>query len=69
MKDLQALLRYYQMRYGISPDEFFARKIKDQNHTWDDEETYFDWISALQAAAEMEKEIVALEGILARADG
>ena len=69
LKDLQALLRYYQMRYGISPDEFFARKIKDRDHTWDDEETYFDWISALQAAAEMEKEIVALEGILARADG
>jgi hypothetical protein len=69
LRDLQTLIRYYQTRYGMSPDEFYARKIKDQGHTWDDEETYFDWISILQNAEEMEKEITALEEILARADG
>lgn len=69
MRELRALVRYYQTRYGMSADEFYAQKIKDQDHTWTDEETYFDWISARQAAEEMEKEIVALEEILAHADG
>lgn len=68
LRELRALVRYYQTRYGMSPEEFYARKIKDQDHTWDDDETYFDWVSALQAVAEMEGEIIALEEILARAD-
>lgn len=69
LRELKVLVRYYQTRYGMSSEEFYARKIKDQDHTWDDEETYFDWTSALQAAEEMEKEIISLEEILARADG
>lgn len=69
VKEFRTLTRYYQMRYGMSAEEFYARKIKDQDHAWEDEETYFDWISALQAAEEMEKEIISLEEILARANG
>lgn len=69
VKELRALIRYYQVRYGMSAGEFYTRKIKDQDHTWEDEETYFDWASALQAAEEMEKEIISLEEILARANG
>ena len=61
VKELRALTRYYQMRYGMSAEEFYTRKIKDQDHTWEDEETYFDWTSALQAAEEMEREVVALQ--------
>lgn len=68
MRELRALVRYYQIRYGMSAEEFYARKIKDQDHTWDDEETYFDWTSTLQAAEEMGNEIISLEEILARAD-
>jgi len=45
--------------------EFYAQKIKDKDHTWADEETYFDWVGALQEAEEMKKEIAALEEILA----
>ena len=69
LRELHALIRYYQKRYGMSVNEFYARKIKDQDHTWEDEETHFDWVSALQAAEEMEKEILGLEEILAHADG
>lgn len=69
LRELKALVRYYQTRYGMSSEEFYVRKIKNQDHTWDDEETYFDWTSALQAAEEMGKEIISLEEILARADG
>jgi hypothetical protein len=60
-KELRALVRYYQVRYGMSAEEFYERKIKDQGHTWEDEETYFDWTSALQAAEEMDREVVALQ--------
>lgn len=69
LRELRALVRYYQTRYGMSVDEFYARKIKDQDHTWTDEETHFDWVSAIQATGEMEEEIVALEEIIAHADG
>ena len=69
LRELRALTRYYQTRYGMSANEFYTRKIKDQDHTWADEETYFDWLSALQAAEEMESEVAALEEILAHADG
>lgn len=69
LRELRALVRYYQTRYGMSADEFYAQKIKDRDHIWTDEETYFDWVSATQAAEVMEKEIVALEEILAHADG
>jgi hypothetical protein len=69
LKELRVLVRYYQTRYGMSVDEFYARKVKDQDHAWVDEETYFDWGSAIQATEEMEKEIVALEEIIAHADG
>lgn len=68
LRELRVLVRYYQIRYGMSADEFYARKIENQDHAWDDEETYFDWVSALQAVAEMEGEVIALEEILARAD-
>lgn len=69
LRELRALVRYCQTRYGMSADEFYAQKIKDQDHTWADEETYFDWVSAIQATEEMEKEILALEELLAHADG
>ena len=68
LKELRVQIRYYQTRYGMSAEEFYDRRIGNQDHTWDDEETHFDWISALQSAEDMEKEIVAIEEILARAD-
>lgn len=68
-RELRALIRYNQTRYGMSAEEFYNRKIKDQGHTWEDEETYFDWLSAHHALEEMEQEIVALEEILAHAEG
>lgn len=69
LRELRVLARYYQTRYGMSVDEFYAQKIKDQDHTWADEETHFDWVNALQSAEEMESEILALEEIIAHADG
>ena len=68
LREFRALVRYYRTRYGMSADEFYARKIKDRDHTWADEETHFDWVGALQAVEEMEKEIIALEEILAHED-
>ncbi len=68
-RELRTLVRYYQTRYGISADEFYTKKIESQDHTWADEETYFDWISAIQGTEAMEKEIAALEETLAHADG
>ncbi|MSS71429.1 MAG: hypothetical protein EXS64_08060 [Candidatus Latescibacteria bacterium] len=65
----QERVKYCQTRYHMSADEFYAQKIKDKSHTWAEEETYFDWVSAIQGAEEMEKEIAALEEILAHADG
>lgn len=64
----QSLFRYYQSRFRISPEEFYASRIQGKDHTWEDEETYFDWISSLQMVREMDEEIEKLQEILARVE-
>ena len=65
----QERVEYCRKHYDMSAAEFYVRKIRNKNHTWADEETYFDWVTAIQGAEEMETEIAALEEILAHADG
>jgi len=56
-RELRALIRYNQTRYRMSVEAFYSQRIKDQDHTWEDEETYFDWLSAHHALEEMEQEM------------
>ena len=64
----QSVFRYYQSRFRISPEEFYASRIQRKDHTWEDEETYFDWITSLQMVREMDEEIQKLQEILARVE-
>jgi len=41
---------------------------RGKDHTWEDEETYFDWITSLQMVREMDEEIEKLQEILARVE-
>lgn len=65
---LRLRIRDHESRYGITVKAFYEQKIKDRDHTWEEEEIYFDWIGALQSLEEMEREIAALEKLLAHAD-
>ena len=57
----------YRQRYGMDAETFHSTHIANRDHSWEDEETYFDWVTALQVVVEMDEEIVRLEKILARA--
>jgi len=61
-------LNYFQQRYGMSIDEFYRARILDKRHSWDDEDTHFDWVAAQQELQEIETEIIKLEAMLAHAD-
>ncbi|MFQ6092200.1 MAG: hypothetical protein ACE5OR_05890 [bacterium] len=64
----KSLISYYQKRYGMTGEEFYRTKIENKSHGWEEEETYFDWITAQQEAEEMEREIAKLEDILSHGD-
>lgn len=68
VKALRALIRYNETRYALTAEAFYDQKIKDRDHTWEEEETYFDWINAQQSLTELEEELIALEKWLAHAD-
>lgn len=63
----QELAEGYRQRYGMDAETFHATRIAGRDHSWEEEEAYFDWVTALQMVAEMEEEIVRLEEILSRA--
>ncbi|MBM3238870.1 hypothetical protein FJZ31_21475 [Candidatus Poribacteria bacterium] len=65
----RALADYYTKRYEMSPDQFYQERIADKDHSFEDEETYFDWVTALQSINEMEAEIKKLEEIIFDANG
>jgi len=67
-RHFRSLSNYYQTRYNISPEEFYKAKIEGKDHSWEDEETYFDWVTTIQMIGEMDKEIKKLEEIIAHAD-
>lgn len=62
----RSLAEYYERRYGMPPEKFYALKIEGKDHSWEDEESYFDWVTATQMAEEMEQEISKLGEILAQ---
>ena len=65
----RSLSDYYTKRYEMSPDQFYQERIADKDHSFEDEETYFDWVTALQSINEMESEIKKLEEIIFDANG
>jgi len=48
----------------MDAETFHATYLAGRDHSWEEEEAYFDWVTALQMVAEMEEEIVRLEEIL-----
>lgn len=67
-RHFQSLVYYFQRRYGMTAEEFYQNRIKDKKHSWEDEDTYFDWMAAQQEVQEMEEEITKLEDLLSDAD-
>ena len=67
-RSFQSLANYYQRRYGITPEEFYASRIEGKEHSWEEEESYFDWVAAIQMQGEMNEIIAMLEEMLAYAD-
>lgn len=65
----RAITDYYTKRYEMSADQFYHERIADKDHSFEDEETYFDWVTALQSINEMEAEIKKLEEIILDAKG
>ena len=63
----QRLAETYRQQYGMDAETFYSTSIANRDHSWEEEETYFDWVTALQMVAEMEEEITRLEEILSRA--
>jgi hypothetical protein len=52
----------------MTVEEFYQARISEKKHSWEDEDTYFDWVAAQQQLQEIESEIDKLEGMLAHAD-
>jgi len=65
---IRSLIKYFQQRYGISVEEFYSARISGKRHSWEDEDTYFDWVAAHQDLHGIEIEIEKLEGMIAHAD-
>lgn len=61
------LAEAYQQQYGVDAETFYSTFIANRDHSWKKEETYFDWVTAIQMVAEMEEEITRLKEILSRA--
>jgi hypothetical protein len=68
LRKMQSLVNYFQLRFGMTAEEFYQGRIRDKQHTWEDEDTYFDWIAFQQEAEEIGTEIKKLEGVLAHAE-
>jgi len=67
-RQIQSLLNYFRTRFGMTAEEFYHTRIKDKTHSWEDEDTYFDWVTSQQKIQEIEVEIKKLEDFLARAN-
>lgn len=65
---IRSLIKYFQQRYGMSVEEFYLAHISEKRHSWEDEDSYFDWVTAHQELQEIDSEIVKLEGMIADAD-
>ncbi len=64
LRQVHSLIKYFQRRYGMSAEEFYEARIKDKKHSWEDEDTYFDWVTAQQQIKELQVEIQKLEEFL-----
>jgi septation ring formation regulator EzrA len=62
----QRLVEAYQQQYGMDAETFYSTCIATRDHSWKEEETYFDWVTARQMVAEMKEEITRLKEILSR---
>jgi len=60
----RSIVAYYQKRYEMSSDEFYKSRIGGKDHSWDDEETHSDWVSAEQIVESMNGEIEKLEVVM-----
>lgn len=67
-RNIRSLIKYFQQRYKMTAEEFYQARISEKRHSWEDEDTYFDWVSSHQELQEIESEIDKLEGMLAHAD-
>ena len=63
----QELAEEYRQQYGMDAETFHTTRIAGRDHSWEEEEAYFDWVTALQMVKEMAEEIIRLEEILCRA--
>ena len=63
----QRLAEAYRQQYRMDAKTFHSTYIASRNHSWEEEETYFDWVTATQMVAEMEEEVTRLKEILSRA--
>lgn len=63
----QRLAEAYQQQYRMDAETFHSTYIANRDHSWEEEETYFDWVTAIQMVAEMEEEVARLKEILSRA--
>ena len=64
----KSLSKYFQRRYGMTAEDFYENRIKDKKHSWEEEDTLFDWMTAQQQIKELELEIEKLEDLLSYAD-
>lgn len=67
-RTIRSLIKYFQQRYKMTVQEFYLARISEKRHSWEDEDTYFDWVVAHQELQEIELEIDKLEGMIAHAD-
>jgi len=67
-RSVRSLIKYFQQRYGMSVEGFYQARMSEKRHSWEDEDTCFDWVAAHQELQEIETEIDRLEGMLAHAD-
>lgn len=65
---IRSLIKYFEQRYDMTVEEFYQARISEKRHSWEQEDTYFDWVAAHQQLQEIESEISKLERLLAHAD-
>jgi hypothetical protein len=58
---VRSLIKYFQQRYEMTVEEFYQARISEKKHTWEEEDTYFDWVAAHQELQEIESEIEKFE--------
>jgi len=57
----QSIVRNFEKQYGMTADQFYQSRIHNKRHSWEHEETYFDWKTAEQQVEEMKQQIAKLE--------